>query len=92
MDIRMLYNVCQAMQPDMSEYADNTLMVRWCDYAVYLDEFIYTAENDGVEAFVTYVNSILRDKLSTSVEHEAATDVASTLQNLYPEFRNQFKF
>lgn len=92
MNPKMVYNVTQCLQPDMAEYADNAAMLRWCDYAVWLDDFDFIAATEGCEGLVDLLNQVIRDELSTSVRHEVAVDVASTLQNLYPEFRNKFKF
>ncbi|ANA49141.1 hypothetical protein PMW_16 [Pseudomonas phage phiPMW] len=92
MNAKMVYNVTQCLQPNMAEYASDEHMMRWMDYAVWLDDFDFIVATEGCEELVGLLNQIMRDELSTSVKHEAAVDVASTLQNLYPEFRNKFKF
>ena len=92
MNPKMVYNVTQCLQPNMAEYASDEHMMRWIDYAVWLDDFDFIAAQEGCERLVEYLNDIMAKQLSTSVQHEVATDVASTLQNLHPEFRNKFNF
>lgn len=92
MNVEMVNNVVQCLQPDMREYADNEAMMRWIDYAVWLDEFLFIAAEEGCVELVEALNKVMRDELSTSVKHEVAVDIASTLQNLHSEFRGKFVF
>jgi hypothetical protein len=76
-----------SLRADMKEYADD--FDYWMNYDVALDEIDFASNTQDV---VEYINKILRDKLSSSPEHHAATDVASHIEVLDSKFKGEFKY
>lgn len=88
-----IYRIVMALQPDMKDCADNANFQHWIDYGYTLDEVLYIVDLEGPESMVKYINNVLKNKLSTSPEHHACTDVASTLESLYVDrFAGKFKY
>jgi hypothetical protein len=76
----------------MEDFADNALFNHWCNYADQLDHIRYLAEDDGVDEAIAYINKTMAANVSTNVKHEACSDVAQTLEIVYPVFAGKFKY
>lgn len=83
-------NIIQVMQPGMEEYADNALFHHWMDYACELDDIALV--NYRGEDVTAYLNKRMAGYPSAHAKHHAATDIASTLESLIPEYKNVFKY
>lgn len=78
------YHVLMALQPNNREWLSNADYSKWMSYAETLDEIGYVLDNGDTDAIISHINHILGTKLSSNPEHEACTDVATTLENLMP--------
>lgn len=78
------YYVLIALQPDGKEWLSHEDFSRWLFYAETLDELGYILDNGDSDALVSHINHVMGTKLSSNPQHEACTDVATTLENLIP--------
>lgn len=83
-------DVIVALQPAMEEYSDNAEFFHWMDYACELDEIALV--NHRGEDIVTYLNKRMDGYPSSHAKHHAATDVATTLESLIPQYKGLFKY
>lgn len=87
--IETVYEIIASLQPDFKEFADNTQYHYWMDYACELDVLQIIPE-DGL---VTHLNERMDKLLSSSPEHHACVDVASTLEEALPStYKGVFKY
>lgn len=87
----MIYAIIQAMQPTFDEYADNSQFYWNMDYACELDILVLLNHKDEKQ-LVDRLNKNIRELASTRPEHQACLDVATTIENLIPEFKGRFKY
>lgn len=83
----LIHASIDSLRATMAEYADD--FNYWISYDSALDEIDYACYADDV---VEYINKVMRDKLSSSPEHHAATDVASHLEMLDKQHVGKFKY
>jgi hypothetical protein len=85
--------VIDALQPDMVDFADNEMFTYWMTYGEELDDIMVVNVRYGTDELISYLNHVMRTEFSTNERHHAATDVAQTLQTLYPAtFANVFVY
>jgi hypothetical protein len=72
--------VIESLYPTPEEYSDNGRFFYWMDYACELDMLLYRPE-DGVNS---YMLERLQKLKKDTAEHDALTDVASTLEEVLP--------
>jgi len=73
------------------EYSDNSKFYHWMDYACELDDLL----NQSVEGFNmgSYINTRLAKLVKDTPQHNALTDVASTLEETLPtEYKGLFVY
>lgn len=87
---RLIDTIITTLQPGMQEYADDSQFLHWMDYACQLDEIEMV--NYKGEDLVAYLNGVMLKYSSNNPEHEAACDVASTIESLIPEYKSKFKY
>lgn len=82
-------DILDCLQPNFVEYADNSQFHYWMDYACELDVLQILPE-DGL---VAHLNERFGKLLSSSPEHHACVDVASTFEEVFPEkYKGVFKY
>lgn len=85
--------VIDALQPDMVDFADNEMFKYWLAYGEELDDITVVNARFTTDELVSYLNHVMRVEFSTNERHHAATDVAQTLESLYPNtFANAFVY
>lgn len=85
--------VIDALQPDMVDFADNEMFTYWMNYGEELDDIAVVNARYETGELISYLNHVMRTEFSTNERHHAATDVAQTLQSLYPTtFANAFVY
>jgi hypothetical protein len=86
-------SIIESLYPDFSEYANNADFYHWMNYACELDVIIASAYDNTNEAITEYLNKRMLQVRSSSAEHDACVDVASTLEETLPEtFVGVFKY
>lgn len=91
MSFDLPHTIIETLQPDFSDYADNTQFYHWMDYACALDEIqlvYYKDERD----LVPYLNKKMSELSSSTPVHQACVDVASTLESLSEDHRGVFVY
>lgn len=87
-------DIIDSLYPDFTEYAVNANFNHWMEYACELDTIsvaVWTDTGDG--SLIDYLNKRLLQLRSSSAEHDACVDVASTLEEtLQPQFKGVFKY
>lgn len=81
--------IIEKLQPTPAEYMANDTFMHLMDYALELDEL--TMRNYEQNDLVDRINKQLQ-LASTRPEHEAACDVASTIESLIPSYRGKFMY
>ena len=90
--IDTVLDIIESLYPDFKEYADNEKFHYWMEYACELDELRFlTGEVD--KDYIDYLNKRMSMLSSNKPEHQACTDVASTLEEAIPsKFKGVFKY
>lgn len=89
-NIDKILDAIESLYPTPDEYSDNDRFFYWMDYACELDSVRY---NIGDPDQNSYINQRLQSFKKDSAEHDALTDVASTLEELYPtEYKGAFVY
>lgn len=90
---RLIDHIIEELYPTPAEYMDDTRFMHLCDYACMLDELaIINYQSEDGESVVLYLNKQMDKYFSTTPEHEACCDVASTMESLLPVFKDCFKY
>jgi hypothetical protein len=85
--------VIDSLQPDMVDFADNEMFMYWMNYGDELADIAVVNSRYTQDELVSYLNHVMRTEFSTNERHHAATDVAQTLETLYPAtFANVFVY
>lgn len=85
--------VIDALQPDMVDFADNEMFMYWMNYGEELADIAVVNNHYTTGELVSYLNHVMSVEFSTNERHHAATDVAQTLESLYPTtFANAFVY
>ena len=82
--------IIQSLYPSFEEYAERADDY-WMKYAVALDDIDYEAETSDSTKGLGVINKLLQ-RASTTPEHHAACDVASTIESLDKSFVGKFKY
>jgi len=85
-------NIIESLYPDFKEYADNEQFHYWMEYACELDELMFLA-GEVDKDYIDYLNKRIFMLSSNKPEHQACTDVASTLEEAIPsKFKGVFVY
>ncbi len=83
--------IIESMQPRFDEMLDNSQFNWNVDYACELDD-LSLLNYIGEDKLVDRLNKKIRELAVTRAEHQACLDVATTIENLIPEFKGRFKY
>jgi hypothetical protein len=90
-EIDKILAIIDNLQPDFREYAeDDSKFDYWMDYACELDEIASVVCKD--EDVVAYLNNQMDRLFSSTAEHHACTDVATTLEENFKQYEGVFKY
>lgn len=87
-----ILDLVEALYPDFKEYAVNEDFHSWMEYACELDEIRYRIHGGTTEEVVAYLNARMAKLRAASAEHNACVDVASNLEETFPQFKGVFKY
>lgn len=86
----LIDTIIDKLQPTPAEYMNDTDFMHRMEYACELDNLSgLNYINDG---FVEHINKVMASKSSNAPEHEACTDVASTIESLIPSYAGKFVY
>lgn len=86
-------SVFRSLRPTFEDMVEDVMFDHWTDYGSHLDDLEWVYDEDGVLELIEVINDTLSSLLSTNPKHEAAYDVASTLESLIPDqFAGKFKY
>lgn len=86
-------SIIESLYPDFSEYEDNAQFFHWLDYACELDFILASAYDRTNESLIAYLNKRMLELRSSSAQHDACVDVASTLEeSVSTHFKGKFKY
>lgn len=89
-DPKKAFIVVDSLLPRMDDWMDNSMYQHWMEYSYFLDD-VADALYKG-EDIVPLINKGLT-AYSGGAKHHAATDVATTLENVFPTtFGGLFKY
>lgn len=94
MNVEKMLDIILHLQPNMSEYADNSLFMYWMDYACELDtvSLLIQANTNDFEKVVTYMNKVMKTFSSDKPSHHACVDIASTFEEAFQEMKGEFVY